>query len=88
MIAAIKGRVLDCPSCGAPLPRWDGSFRWNPHEPDDIERIGHPPESSFRLRCDRCMRDAWFYAYIDGRVNHADWASTGVHGVVVNLDDD
>jgi hypothetical protein len=30
MIAAIKGRVLDCPSWGAPLPRWDGSFAWLP----------------------------------------------------------
>jgi hypothetical protein len=87
MIATIKGRVLDCPSCGAPLPRWDGSFAWFPPEPEDIDWIGRPPEGRFRLSCDRCLRDAWFYAHIDGSVNHADRGPDRPDGIVVNLDD-
>jgi hypothetical protein len=87
MIAAIKGRVLDCPSCGAPLPRWDGSLAWFPPDHEDIDWIGRPPDGSFRLRCDRCLRDAWFYAHIDGSVHHADWGPDRPDGIVVNLDD-
>jgi hypothetical protein len=94
MVATIQGRVLDCPACGAPLPRWNGSFAWFRPEPDDIDWIGRPPQGSFRLRCDRCLRDAWFYAHIDGSVNPMDWSPDGpagdvakVDGIVVNLDD-
>jgi hypothetical protein len=84
MIAAIKGRVLDCPSCGAPLPRWNGSFAWFPPEPGEIDWIGRPPVGSFRLRCDRCLHDAWFYAHIDGSVN-PDWSPDRPDGIAVNL---
>ena len=72
---------------GAPLPRWDGSLAWFPPEPEDIDWIGRPPDGSFRLRCDRCLRDAWFYAHIDGSVHHADWGPDRPDGIVVNLDD-
>ena len=85
MIVAIRSRVLDCPSCGSPLPRWDGSFAWFPPEPEDIDWIGRPPEGSFRLRCDRCLRDAWLYAHIDGSVHHADRGPDRPDGIVVNL---
>ena len=88
MFAAIKGRALDRPSCGAPLPRWDGSFRRNPHEPECIDWIGRPPEGSFRLHCDRCLRDAWFHAYVDGSVNHVDWGVVRQDRVIVNLEYD
>ena len=48
-----------------------------------------------RLHCDRCLRDARFDAYIDGRVNHANWGvdrpdgiAVNLGGIVVNLEDD
>jgi hypothetical protein len=87
MIAAIRSRVLDCPFCGAPLPRWDGSFAWSPPEHECIDWIGRPPEGSFRLRCDRCLHDTWFYAHIDGGVNHMDSARDQPNRMIVDLDD-
>ncbi len=95
MIAAIRGRVLDCPFCGAPLSRWNDSFAWFPPEAEDIDWIGCPPEGQFRLRCDRCLRDAWFYAHLDGSTHHASWGldrpdgiAVDVGRIVVNLDED
>jgi hypothetical protein len=87
LIGAIKRRVLDCLSCGAPLPRWDGSFRRNPDAPEICQWVGRRPEGSFRLHCGRCLRDAWFDAHIDGSVNHTDWAQDRPKRTIVSLDD-
>ncbi len=67
LFAKVRIQVLTCPSCGGRLPLCNGSFRRNPHEWECIDWIGTPPES-FRVACDRCGRDAWFYVYSDGTV--------------------
>lgn len=86
MVAGLKARDFDCPSCGGRLPPWDGVFRNDPDEWDCVDWIEGTPWGRMRFRCSRCRRDVWFYAWISGNVSPVDWATIGQGGQAVDLD--
>jgi hypothetical protein len=77
----IKSRALRCPICGDLLPAWGGVFERCPDDPihatyayGAMKEGDGAPLSSFRIRCARCDRDAWFSAWLDGTVRpHFGW---------------